>query len=215
MPQDTNSQSARAAREAHFQAVILAAAEAEFVSHGFDGARIQAIAARAGVALRTLYAHFAGKAELRRAVHDLRLSQMIEEANRRDLPIDPGEALLEGLEGFVRWIAAHPDYLRLTEQEGLSWASPTLFAGPDSTSVWETGIDLLAEMIRTGMDHGSLLPGDPQRTSRLLVASLQVFVTDWNTRGGDTEALVGEVRAFVRRAFFEPNATPRAARSAT
>ena len=67
----------RTARGEHYRRVLVDAAEVEFAEHGYDGARMQAIAARAGVALGTLYNHFKGKSDLRQAIHDDRLSAAI------------------------------------------------------------------------------------------------------------------------------------------
>lgn len=51
-------------------AQIVAAAVAEFLSHGFHGASMDRIAARAEVSKRTVYKHFSGKEALFRAILD-------------------------------------------------------------------------------------------------------------------------------------------------
>ena len=48
--------------------VILEAARAIFVDHGFDGARVQEIARRAGIGEGTIYSYYESKAELMLAV---------------------------------------------------------------------------------------------------------------------------------------------------
>ena len=50
------------------EGVILAAARAIFVDHGFDGARMQEIARRAGIGEGTIYSYYESKAELMLAV---------------------------------------------------------------------------------------------------------------------------------------------------
>lgn len=50
---------------------ILAAATREFSERGFDGARISAIAQRAGVSKQLIHHHFHGKEALFKAVHDV------------------------------------------------------------------------------------------------------------------------------------------------
>jgi len=66
MPSD-NSQTRRQRLEER-EETILAAAHAEFVENGFEGARIAAIARRAGVAEGTLYLYFRNKDALLAAV---------------------------------------------------------------------------------------------------------------------------------------------------
>ena len=46
------------------EGVILEAARAIFVDHGFDGARMQEIARRAGIGEGTIYSYYESKAEL-------------------------------------------------------------------------------------------------------------------------------------------------------
>ena len=60
--------SKRPRNSAKTKASILAAARVEFADRGFEGARVDAIAERAGANKRLLYHYFGNKEELYRAV---------------------------------------------------------------------------------------------------------------------------------------------------
>jgi AcrR family transcriptional regulator len=62
MPRSTAPSPARDPE--HSRARILAAAHAEFAQHGFDGARVDRIAALAGINKRMLYHYFGNKDDL-------------------------------------------------------------------------------------------------------------------------------------------------------
>lgn len=66
---------------------IIRAAEAEFSSKGYAGARMQGIAARAGVKKELLYHYFNGKEQLFAEVRDSRI-----EAGMRREPVSPEDA---------------------------------------------------------------------------------------------------------------------------
>lgn len=68
---------------------ILRAAEAEFAEKGFDGARVDAIAARAGVNKALLYYYFPSKAGLLEALFEDFFLQLKEEKARIPRPDEP------------------------------------------------------------------------------------------------------------------------------
>lgn len=78
---------------------ILSAAEAEFAAHGFAGARVDRIAAAAGVNKQLLFHYFESKAGLYRAVAEAVASRLDLEFEGRGTP---GERLRE----MVRRLAA-------------------------------------------------------------------------------------------------------------
>jgi TetR/AcrR family transcriptional regulator len=92
---------------------ILAAALQEFSAKGIDGARVDAIAERAGTNKRMLYYYFGSKDDLFRAVLAQRLAVRAPTVRERDR-IGPGRIaeLQDRLEGSM-------DYVRLLMWEGL------------------------------------------------------------------------------------------------
>jgi len=93
---------------------ILDAALEEFAAKGFAGARVEAIAKRAGLNKQLISHHFGGKEGLYRAVMDRRFAQ-------------PGGELNEpegGLAGMFERAAADPQWARILLWEALEGGSP-------------------------------------------------------------------------------------------
>jgi AcrR family transcriptional regulator len=95
---------------------VLDAALGLYLEHGYDGTSMQAVADRAGVTKPVVYACFAGKDELFRAVlarEEERILAEIQGAfDAADLS-DPETTLIEGYTGFLRAVAESPDVYRL------------------------------------------------------------------------------------------------------
>lgn len=64
---------------AHTRARILAAAEAEFADHGFDGVSVRQIALRAEVPVALINYHFGSKEGLYRAIFDMRAPMIVDQ----------------------------------------------------------------------------------------------------------------------------------------
>jgi len=103
---------------------ILAAALQEFSAKGIDGARVDAIAERAGTNKRMLYYYFGSKDDLFRAVLRQRLAEKAPTARQRDRTgparIAELQDRLEGSGDFVRllmWEALERGRRREVEQE--------------------------------------------------------------------------------------------------
>lgn len=91
------------------QAVILAAAEAEFAQHGLTAARTEAIAAKTGVAKSMIYYYFNDKEGLYRAVLERShadLSQAIQKLELEQLPSEV--ALEEFLRALLNCVSRNP-----------------------------------------------------------------------------------------------------------
>lgn len=97
--------------------LILDAATAEFGAHGFAGARISAIAARAGVNQQLISYYFDGKEGLYQA-----MSQQWRERQRDLTP--PGTPFAEQLRHYVMEALHNPDGVRLLAWGGLEYTRP-------------------------------------------------------------------------------------------
>jgi TetR/AcrR family transcriptional regulator len=108
---------------------ILEAAQQIFAEKGFDGATTRQIAAKANVPLGLLRYYFGGKLKLWQAAVDQAFDEVravLDDANfypgeREDgapTPIDPLEAIRAGIRGHVRYVAHHPEFVRLMHDEG-------------------------------------------------------------------------------------------------
>ncbi len=92
---------------------ILDAALVEFGEHGFAGARISAIARRAGVNQQLISYYFEGKAGLFRALHN-RWQQLSAQLNQTSAPF------ADVLDNFVRASIQYRHWTRLLVWEGLT-----------------------------------------------------------------------------------------------
>lgn len=97
--------------------LILDAATAEFAAHGFAGARISAIATRAGVNQQLISYYFDGKEGLYRA-----LSEVWRE--RESELVAPGMPLPEQIRRYALEILNNPDGVRLLAWGGLEYTGP-------------------------------------------------------------------------------------------
>ena len=100
---------------------ILAAALEVFAEQGFDGARTRDIAERAGANLGLLAYYFGGKLELWRAAVAAAFSELGRELGAADPGAevaDERERLERLLRRFVHYVAKHPAFMRLMNDEG-------------------------------------------------------------------------------------------------
>ena len=160
------------------RAAILAAAEALFEAEGAEGFTVRAVAVRCGMTATALYRHFTDR--------DALLGEVLAAARRRfddalargaDLP-DPVERLLATGEGYLRFVAAHPQSYR------------ALFLGPPRTPRHFTrdfaegraaGFQLLVGRIGACQAAGRLPPGDPLGLALTLWSSIHGLSALWIT----------------------------------
>jgi AcrR family transcriptional regulator len=104
---------------------IVAAAREEFARRGFDGARVDQIARRAGVNKQLLFYYFHSKRGLFSAVLSRGAVEL--EASLADLPVSgdrPLDRIRVALGAQFDFLAAHPDLVTLLTQAGRSEARP-------------------------------------------------------------------------------------------
>ncbi|MFA6293930.1 MAG: TetR/AcrR family transcriptional regulator [Victivallales bacterium] len=100
---------------------ILKAAIKEFSRNGFNGARVDVIAKRAGINKERLYAYFGGKSGLYKKVLLKVFSGIIEAEGRLlSFPIDRPESLSHALvDVYLDFLTEHPEFWRLLIFENL------------------------------------------------------------------------------------------------
>ena len=108
------------------QQAILRAAMAEFADNGLGGARIDAIAERAGVNKRLIYYYFEqqGRAVPRGARADLRRHPHGRAGAAARERLDPVEAVRRLVAFTWQYYLAHPEFLTLLNSENLHRAAP-------------------------------------------------------------------------------------------
>ena len=157
------------------QQEILAAATAEFAAHGFGGARIDAIAERAGVNKKLIYYYFEGKDELFLAVLEQTYADI--RAAERELHLEamtPVQAI-ESLVVFTwRHYLAHPEFLALLNSENMQGAGH-LKRSPRIRQMNSPLIEGLANVLARGERSGELRGGVDAMQLYISIAGLAYF----------------------------------------
>ena len=126
---------------------ILAAAEAEFADHGFDGARVDAIAERSGFNKNLIFRYFGEKlglyaAVLRRA--DQELHELQAQVFSPLVAEQPAASLATVIEVIFDYLVDHPRFLRI-----LTW---------EMAAGWRTTAQIIVESDREEISHvGAML----------------------------------------------------------
>ncbi len=132
---------------------ILEAAKQEFSEKGLFGARIDEIAATAGVNKRMIYEHYQSKENLYKTVLNTVYAQLAEyEKNYYLENTSPELAIRKIVEGSFRFLEATPDFVRILMWENLNNAK-YLEAGAVS-EIKNPTIIYIKEQIRRGIENG-------------------------------------------------------------
>jgi AcrR family transcriptional regulator len=91
---------------------ILDEAERLIGLHGLDDLRLRDIAEPIGIQIPSIYGHFDGRDALRYGVAERYVTGLAQQFPY-DGEGDPTEALLSGVDRFVRYLAEHPSYTRI------------------------------------------------------------------------------------------------------
>lgn len=176
------------------RAQILLAGLRLFAEHGFAGASIRDIAARAGVKSASLYAHFPSKmhvlAELTRIGHDEHHRRL------RAALLDAGVTATEQLTALVRaHVRMHTDYamLAMVANAELHALPPDLLA--PAALLRRQSEQLLEAVIQRGVDRGEFHPLQ-EWLAMAAIGGMGLRVANWFTDdGGITAEEVARVYA--------------------
>jgi len=116
----TRAATLEASSDTTSERILVAALEA-FAEKGFDGATTREIAARAGVNLGLLQYHFGGKSKLWRAAVDRAFAELragLEAVLEDSGPAGDRERTRLLIRGYVRFVARHPEFVRMMHDEG-------------------------------------------------------------------------------------------------
>lgn len=194
------------ARLAATRARITAAARDLIAEGGYVAAQVAPVADRAGVAVGTVYRHFPSKSDLFAEVFR-EASQHEVDAMREAIESAEGPAgvrIAAGIEAFAR---------RALRGKRLAWA---LLAEPVDPAVEAERLefrhsyrDLMAEVIRAGIEAGELPPQDADATAAALIGAVgeaMLGPLSPTSNGGDSEPLIASLIIFCTRAIGEENA---------
>jgi TetR/AcrR family transcriptional regulator len=146
--------------------LILDAASAEFGAHGYAGARISAIASRAGVNQQLISYYFDGKEGLYQAI-----SEQWQERQRELVP--PGTPLSEQLRRYALEASHNPEGLRLLAWNGLQYTGPA--DDPDHASRNRQLAESVDELRR--LQESGRLPADADPACLLVMLMAAAMAT--------------------------------------
>jgi len=192
-----------------YRALVLECAERVFAREGYYAAKIQDIAAEAGISLNTLYGVFPGKRETFEAVHEFRgraFLARIEAALASQPPAR--EALGLAVGAFVDFLVEHADYFRMDLREGRSWAVGDV----EASSAFQAGIRLWTDLMRRGIQEGVFYDEDPElmATTAFGLMQMQLAYLLERESGPDGGRIAGRIARQLERAFCRPDALPAA-----
>ncbi len=191
---------AKTARRARYRLAALAAAAELFAEHGVDGTRIEAIAARAGMAPRTLYTVFDSKQVLVEAVDDHYRAALLDAARRAVSSADSAwHALLDTVAVVSQYYLAHPTHLRRELRESASWADDR----PSRSSGWHEALATYGRLFERAISAGEVRAGEPAAYARALLALHQSQLAHWVATGREVPhaSVVADLQLLIRHAF--------------
>jgi AcrR family transcriptional regulator len=154
---------------------ILAAAAEEFGSRGFGGARVDAVAERAGASKRMIYHYFVDKEGLYDAVLEAAYAEVrVAEAALDLQALSPVDALRRLVEHTFDYDESHPAFVRLVAAENLDEAR-----GPARTKPLQTinaeALSLIEGVLRRGRAEGVFSRDVEPLDLHLLISALCFF----------------------------------------
>jgi AcrR family transcriptional regulator len=187
---------------------ILDAALAVFAERGLAAARLDDIAARAGVSKGTIYLYFPNKEELFREVVRTNVIAYLERGEEKfERTSDAPRALWSWMEGYWAWLRSpvFPAMHRLMSSELHSFPDLAEFYAKE---VIERAQRLLCRMLEQGMKAGQFRKMDPRVAARMLTS---LFLTHalWyhqrrcfkSIRNTTDDALLAQIRDFFFHAM--------------
>jgi AcrR family transcriptional regulator len=197
---------AKRAKVDMYRRLVLEAAEQVFAKAGFEDAKIQDIAQEAGLSLGTLYNVFPGKSEIYDAIQEQRGREILESIYRAIQGYEQVyDAVMRGIEAYVRSLVERPAYLRMHLREGLSWTERASLRSGEQVATWERGVNLAVTLLRAGVERGYFhADNSPDLLLKMMVATHQVQIKHWldsGAREDEVDALIGRMQAHFTRAF--------------
>lgn len=134
---------------------ILDVAVSEFCSHGFDGARVDAIAAKTRTTKRMIYYYFGGKEQLYVAALEFVYASIRKAESAVDVAhLPPLEAIRRIAELTFDHHEAHPDFLRLITMENVHRAHHISQFSP-LVALNTPAVDRIASILERGRADGT------------------------------------------------------------
>jgi len=154
---------------------ILAAATAEFAAKGIGGARVDAIATRAGANKRMIYHYFGNKQRLYLAVLERMYDEIRDaEAALRLEQLEPRAAMRRLVEFSFDYYTDHPHFIRLLDNENLHKAR-NLKRSPGIRQRNSPLVAMIEDLLRRGASTGEFRSGVNPVQLYISIAGLGYF----------------------------------------
>jgi AcrR family transcriptional regulator len=173
-----------------FRNAILDAAEAVFAENGFHGARIQDIAARARIAVGTVYNHFAQKDDVLRALLQERSEELLAELRPRPDDAPEFRARLEACAArTLAYVGRHRAFFAIASEQGLFAGSSAPGARLDVRPADKVAKfrAVYRELVDEGIRSGDLEPMDADALARFFQGTMRAFILA-SLAGEETDA---------------------------
>ncbi len=161
-----------------FRNAILEAAEGVFAEQGFHRARIQDVAARARIAVGTVYNHFDEKEDILRALLEERMEGLVAELERRaGDPEDFEPALTLRIARMLHYVETHRAFFTVAAEHGAIGASSASAKVPGAKAArgLARARATFVAIVEEGVAAGELEPLDTTKLARVLGAIFRAF----------------------------------------
>ena len=159
------------------RAEILAVATREFADKGYDGARVDEIAAKMSATKRMLYYYFGGKEQLYVAV--LERAYAVIRAIEQELDVehlDPVDAIRQLAELTFDHHESHPDFIRLVSIENIHRAEH-IARSPALSGLATPVLDVLTRILDRGRAAGVFRDDVDPLDVHMMISAFCVFRT--------------------------------------
>lgn len=199
-----------------YRAAIRSAAERVIAKHGFAGARVQQIAAEAGMSVGTVYRVYAGKkAEIYHDIHVHHGTAVIGRGRGVGTAVfeqggDVLDAILAGTGAYIEYFLEHPDFLRIVLREEKAWAQGPSRQTAAQTAMWNEGTGGMEDGFRLGIATGLFVDETPSVMVRTIVAIQQAHLWCWLEGGGNERPseMIARLNRQLVHALCRPEVLP-------
>jgi AcrR family transcriptional regulator len=159
------------------RAEILAVATREFADKGYDGARVDEIAAKTSTTKRMLYYYFSGKEGLYIAVLEQAYAGIRALERKLDVEhLDPVEAMRKLAELTFDHHEAHPDFIRLVSIENIHRAEH-IARSTALSGLANPALDVLTRILSRGRVSGQFRADVDPLDVHMMISAFCVFRT--------------------------------------
>jgi TetR/AcrR family transcriptional regulator len=154
---------------------LLVAARHEFAASGLAGARVDEIAARAGVNKQLVYHYFGDKDALYLAVLEWVYAEIREQERKLNLEgLPPEKAIRKLIQASFDHLAAHPDFIVLLNDENRGGARHVR-GSKRLEAMHSPLVSMVSQILRQGVRNGSFRRGIDPVQLYISIAALGYF----------------------------------------